>query len=45
LGTVEYQDVFTLDEFGYGAAISNVMLVLSAIGGVVYVRLARARLR
>ena len=45
LGTVEYQDVFTLDEFGYGAAISNVMLVLSAIGGIVYVRLARARWR
>jgi multiple sugar transport system permease protein len=43
MGTVEYQDLFTLDEFGYGAAIANVMLVLAAIGGLMYVRLARGR--
>lgn len=41
LGTLEYQDTFTANEYGYGAAIANVMLVLSCAFAVVYVYLSR----
>lgn len=45
LGTLEYQDTFELNQYGYGAAIANVMLVLSMIGGIVYVRFTRRGVR
>lgn len=43
LGTLEYQDTFTSNEYGYGAAIANVMLVLSSVFAVLYVYLSRRR--
>jgi len=43
LGTLEYQDTFTANEYGYGAAIANVMLVLSCAFAVLYVYLSRRR--
>ena len=43
LGTLDYQDVFTTSEFGYGAAIGSVMLLLSSVGAVVYIRATRDR--
>ena len=43
LGTLEYQDTCTSNEYGYGAAIANVMLVLSCAFAVLYVYLSRRR--
>lgn len=43
LGSLDYLDVFTLSEFGYGAAIANVMLLLSGVGALVYIRATRGR--
>jgi len=43
LGTLEYQDTFTANEYGYGAAIANVMLILACAFAVLYVYLSRRR--